>query len=65
MITSIQKINLNKKNIILNIHGKMRTPGIEPGQRAWKALIITSRSHPHFLTLYYFSNYFLLKPRHI
>ena len=24
----------------------MRTPGIEPGQRAWKALIITARSHP-------------------
>ena len=24
----------------------MRTPGLEPGQRAWKALIITARSHP-------------------
>ena len=24
----------------------MRAPGIEPGQRAWKALIITPRSHP-------------------
>lgn len=27
----------------------MRTPGIEPGLRAWKALIIASRSHPHDL----------------
>jgi hypothetical protein len=24
----------------------MRTPGLEPGQKAWKALIITARSHP-------------------
>jgi hypothetical protein len=24
----------------------MRAPGIEPEQKAWKALIITPRSHP-------------------
>ena len=29
----------------------MRTSGIEPEQRAWKALIITSRSHPHVVRL--------------
>jgi hypothetical protein len=31
------------------IPGMMRTPGLEPGQRAWKALIITARSHPLFI----------------
>ena len=41
----------------------MRAPGIEPGQRAWKALIIASRSHPQikgentvFVFVFYYTN---------
>ena len=43
----------------VNLEIVVRTPGIEPGQRAWKALIIASRSHPHKLAmeyLFYFCN---------
>lgn len=34
----------------------MRTPGFEPGQEAWRASIITTRSHPHSLTRFHPGN---------
>ena len=34
------------QEIMLQREKMMRTPGFEPGLRAWKALIITPRSHP-------------------
>ena len=31
----------------IEITREVRTPGFEPGQEAWRASIITTRSHPH------------------
>ena len=34
---------------------EVRAPGIEPEQKAWKALIITPRSHPRCIRLRHFA----------